>query len=356
MTLIVFVLILSLLIFVHEFGHFITAKKLGIKVEEFGFGLPPKLFGKKIGETVYSVNALPIGGFVRLYGEDGEGRKKATESPKKAFYGKSIKVRLAVLVAGVTMNLFLGIVCFSFLYLKLGIPTQTDTVSVIEITKDSPAEVAGLVKDEVIYQINGEKITSSKQFIDTTKELSGEEIVLTVGKESATRQIVIIPRANPPPGEGPLGVVISDTQMKRYPWYQMPYLVVREGFKEALSWSGNILLSLKTMVMGIVLHGKLPEDISGPIGIYQITGQATQAGWLAVIQFMGILSINLAVLNILPFPALDGGRIMFLGYEAITHRRVKPRIELLINNIGMATLLLLMGLITINDIVKLVFR
>ena len=354
MTLIVFILILSILIFVHEFGHFITAKKLGIKVEEFGFGLPPKIFSRKIGETIYSVNWLPIGGFVRLFGEDGGDNKKQNKVSNRAFYGKSILVRLAVLLAGVTMNIVLGIACFSFLYFKMGIPAKTEKLAIVEVLKNSPADIAGLVKDQIIYQVNGTDISSSKQFIETTKQLAGKEIILTVGKDDRASQIIIVPRVSPPAGEGPLGVVISDTTLRRYPWYKMPYLVIREGFREALSWSGNILTSLKTMIVGMVVNGKVPSDIAGPIGIYQITGQATKAGRLAVIQFAGILSINLAVLNILPFPALDGGRVMFLGYEIITKRKLKARTEMLINQIGMFVLLGVMLLITLNDIIRLV--
>lgn len=353
MTLVLFILILSLLIFVHEFGHFIVAKKSGIKVEEFGFGLPPRVFGKKVGETIYSLNLFPIGGFVRLLGEDGGVVNKHSAVDKsRLFYGKSILVRFTVLIAGVMMNLILGTICFSVIYLKLGIPTKTNQVTIIEVVKNSPSDSAGLKVGEIIFQINGVAVSSNEQFIDQTKQAAGKAVVLLVGNEQSTRMINLVPRLEPPKGEGPLGVIITDTAMKHYPWWQTPYLVLREGMKEALSWSGNIVGSLKTMAVGLITQGRIPKDLAGPIGIYQITGQAAKAGRLAVVQFIGILSINLAVLNILPLPALDGGRIIFLVYEGITKKKVNQRLESLVNNIGMGFLLLLMALITFNDILR----
>ena len=352
MTLLLFILILSVLIFVHEFGHFIVAKKSGIKVEEFGFGLPPRIFGKKVGETIYSLNLLPIGGFVRLFGEDEQVDKK-NKDEKRSFYHQSKLNRLSVLIAGVTMNLLLGIICFSMIYLKVGIPTKVGQVMVVDVSKNSPADLIGLQVNEIIYEINDKPLVAVKDFVEQTKMYADTEISLRVGNDRESRTVRVVPRINPPAGEGPLGVAISDTLMKRYPWWQTPYLVLREGLKEALSWSGNIIISLKAMVVGLVLHGRVPSDISGPIGIYQITGQAAKAGWMAVIQFTGILSINLAILNILPLPALDGGRIFFLGYEAITRRKINHKIELVINNIGMFVLIGLMVVITVNDVVRL---
>jgi len=378
MTLLLFIAILSLLVFVHELGHFLAAKKAGIFVEEFGFGLPPRIWGKKIGETIYSINALPIGGFVKLYGEDGPSFAKA--SAGKAYFEKSIPRRLSVLLAGVTMNVVLAIVSFSILYFVLGIPTKTGKIKIVGITKDSPAQFAGLKEEDQIIGVDGQRVLSVDEFVQLTGEKAGNKIQLEIGRDkdnpckplegnqvlggaTSSEQgfnclgknllVSLIPRESPPEGEGALGVVISEIELKKYPWWQMPYLGAREGFKESLSWAGMILSSLKKTLVTLIVMGKVPRDVAGPIGIFQITGQVAKDGFLAILQFLGILSVNLAIINILPFPALDGGRLIFLGYEVVFRRKVSPKIEILVNQIGMAILLSIMALITVNDVLRL---
>lgn len=356
MTLLVFIAILSVLVFVHELGHFLAAKRAGILVEEFGFGLPPRIWGKKVGETIYSLNALPIGGFVRLYGENGEEEKKAKSEKNKgrAFYEKSLWRRFSVLVAGVLMNLLLAITAFSILYYVYGIPSQTERVKIVSIAEGSPAQTAGLKTEDQLVAINGQKITSVDEFVKLSQEKAGDEIELEVLREENQKMVLsLTPRQDPPEGEGPLGVAISDIELRKYPWYQMPFLGAREGLKESLAWGGMIFQTLKTTAVNLATQGKVPKDIAGPVGIYQITGQAAKLGPLAVLQFMGILSVNLAIINILPLPALDGGRLIFLGYEVVTKKRPHPKVENWINTAGMAFLLLLMLLITVNDILRL---
>lgn len=380
MTLLIFIAVLSILVFVHELGHFLAAKKAGMFVEEFGFGLPPRIWGKKIGETTYSINALPIGGFVKLYGEDGGESPPPVGAKGRAYFEKSILKRLSVLLAGVTMNLLLAIVSFSILYFVLGIPTKTGKIKILGITKDSPAQFAGLKEEDQIIGVDGKKVFSVDEFVQLTGEKAGNKIQLEIGRDkdnpckplegnqvlggaTSSEQgfnclgenllVSLIPRESPPEGEGALGVVISETELKKYPWWQMPYLGAREGFKESLSWAGMILSSLKTTLTTLVVMGKVPRDVAGPIGIFQITGQVAKDGILAILQFLGILSVNLAIINILPFPALDGGRLIFLGYEVIFRRKVSPKIEMLVNQIGMAILLSLMALITVNDVLRL---
>lgn len=400
MTLILFILILSVLVFVHELGHFLMAKRAGILVEEFGFGLPPRLWGKKVGETLYSINALPIGGFVKLYGEDGgprtedrgqmaEDRNQMVRNQGRAYFEKSIPRRLSVLLAGVTMNLLLALIAFSILYFVYGIPTKTGRVVIAGIAENSPAELAELKLEDQVISIDGQKVFKMEEFINLTKAKAGNLVQLEIVREkdnpcrkegegeageqnkvlggTATGEIgfqchennliiSLIPRINPPEGEGPLGVAITDTELKKYPWYQTPYLGVIEGFKESLSWGEMILDSLWKTVVTLVTKGTVPKDIAGPIGIFQITGEVAKSGFLAVLQFLGILSVNLAIINILPLPALDGGRLVLLGYEAVTRKKLNPKVELAVNNIGMALLLGLMVLITINDILRLVKR
>ncbi len=386
MTLLVFILVLSILVFVHELGHFLAAKKAGILVEEFGFGLPPRLWGKKVGETIYSINALPIGGFVKLYGEDGSEDPTSSQpdigtSRGKAYFEKPIWQRLSVLLAGVTMNLLLATLAFSILYFVYGIPTKIGKIKIVGIAPNSPAEIARLKVGDWVLAVNGQEIKKTAEFVKLTKEKAGGAIELTIKREEdnpcqvnqkvmggmASTQMTatcrdgnllvsLIPRQNPPEGEGPLGVAITDTEMKKYPWWQMPFLGVIQGFKESLSWGGMIIGSLKNTLVSLVVQRQVPKDIAGPIGIFQITGEAAKSGILAVLQFLGILSVNLAIINILPLPALDGGRLIFLGYEAVAKKKANPEVEAKVNTIGMAFLLGLMLLITINDILRLVRR
>jgi regulator of sigma E protease len=164
----------------------------------------------------------------------------------------------------------------------------------------------------------------------------------------------VVPRENPPAGEGPLGVVISDVEQKFYPWYQMIPLGIWQGLKEALGWLTLISQSLAGMIYQLIFQGVVPRDVAGPIGIFQITGTAVKFGFLSVLQFLGVLSINLAVINILPLPALDGGRFVFIAYEAVTKRKPNARLEARIHAAGMVFLLGLILLITINDLLRII--
>ena len=352
MTLLIFFLILSVLVLVHELGHFIMAKRAGILVEEFGFGLPPRIWGKKIGETVYSINLLPIGGFVKLYGED----QPEAANPARAFFSQKKRVRLLVLSAGVVMNFLLGVGLFSVIYSRLGIPTKTETVRIMEVTADSPAAAAGIKPNEVVIAVGREPIKSTDRFIELVNTYQGKEVEITLGdgtKGKYGRIVMVTPRANPPDGEGALGVVISSVEMKQFPWWQMPMRGAWVGLKEAVAWGVTIGGGLGKMVSRWIVAGEAPRDVAGPVGILQLTGDVKRAGILALLQFMGVLSVNLAVLNLLPVPALDGGRLVFLAVEAVTRKKIKPGIERMIHAGGMILLLGLMVVVTVNDVVRL---
>ncbi len=355
-------------------------------MEEFGFGLPPRIWGKKVGETIYSLNALPIGGFVRLYGEDGSGSVKEDANKGRAYFEKPIWQRLTVLLAGVFMNLLLAVVAFAILYNIYGIPVKSDKVKIVGVSESSPAAVLGVKPEDEILAVDGQSVDSLEAFVSLTKEKAGQSMELTVKREKGNpcekvlegeaverekeqggleMEMVcregnllfyITPRENPPEGEGPLGVVVSATELKHFPWWQMPFLGAREGFKESWAWGKMILGALRSTFVSLFTQGKVPKDIAGPIGIFQVTGEATKSGAWAVVQFLGILSVNLAIINILPFPALDGGRLIFLGYEAVTRKKPNPKVEGWVNTAGMAFLLALMLLITLNDIWRLISR
>lgn len=357
MQIIVFVLILSFLVLIHELGHYLVAKFFGMRVDEFGIGLPPRAKGlfTKWG-TLFSLNWIPLGGFVKIYGEDPEDSIQAN-SPE-AFFNKPIWQRALVLTAGVFVNFLFGVIAFGIVYSYIGIPTKTDKVFVAEVAVDSPAGVAGIKAKEEITEVRVNKslinFVGVEGFIKELEPLKGSEIVLSVLDEKGSkREVVVTPRKDPPVGQGALGVTLSGIEMKKYVWWQMPFRGMRVGLSEALAWGGEIVSNFKTLIGGIITGKGLPKDIAGPVGIYQVSKQAYQFGWIAVVQFMAILSINLAILNVMPFPALDGGRLFFLGVEMIVGKRLKNKVEGYVHTLGMVLLLSLMAVVTVRDIIKL---
>lgn len=355
MTIIIFLLVLSTLILVHEFGHFIVAKLAGIKVEEFGLGLPfpPKIFSIKRGETTYSLYALFFGGFVRLYGEE----RAEKVDHKRAFSSRSKKIRAAVITAGVVMNFLLAIVAFSILYSILGVPRASDKVKVVGIAPGSPAQVGGLEIDRQILSVEGQEVRTKERFIEIVDQKRGKEIVINLRSDAGeVKEVRVTPRANPPQGEGPLGVAITDSEQYFPPWYQRPFVGAWYGLQEALSWSGRAVFSVVLIFKTLFTTATLPGELAGPVGIFQITQGFVAQGGLAVLWWMGVLSVNLAILNIVPFPALDGGRLLFVGIEAILGRRagrLLPKIEQVANMVGFALLITLLLAITLQDIRRL---
>lgn len=351
-TLLVFLIILSILIFAHEFGHFLAAKKAGIRVEEFGFGYPPRVWSKKVGQTIYSLNLLPFGGFVKLLGE--EGPEEGEKEKKGAFWTKSKRVRTAVIVSGVLANFLLAVVAFSIVYSAVGIPTETLEVQVVGIAPDSPAEEAGLKEEDIIVKVEEEKIEEIDEFVEIVNQSKGKEITIQVERthnsQLTTHNFLLTPRETPPEGEGALGVAISNIKMVHYPAWQMPFRGAVEGFREAFGWTVLVVGGLASMIYRLVTTGALPADVAGPVGILQLTSGVAKSGILTVLQFLGVLSVNLAVINIFPFPALDGGRLLFVGFEAVTGRRAQATFERWVHTVGMIILLFLILLVTLNDI------
>lgn len=399
-TILVFLLILSVLVLIHEAGHFFVAKKMGIKVEEFGFGFPPRLLSKKIGETIYSINWLPIGGFVKLYGEDEAPLR--SDSPRglsprsrnfaskgqagggdfeRAFFARSAWQRAIVIVAGVVMNAVLAAVIF---YIFLGLSgfktdlpllsdykflgvTQTNIQEVVisSIAKNSPAEKQGLKVLTKIISINGEKIKDSKQMIDIVGLNKGREIEITWSnlQTNNIHKTKVTPRSIVPKNEGALGVGLFSLSTAVLN-YSTPVQKVFSGIIHPIN-----LMAYNLNVMGrlikVSLEKKttepLSQGISGPVGIASITGsileiQDLKAKVLGLLNLAGILSISLAFFNVLPIPALDGGRLFFILIEAVTGKKVNQRFESLTHTIGMMILLGLMVLITFKDIGKLFIK
>lgn len=392
----VFLVILSVLVLIHEAGHYLVAKKLGIKVEEFGWGMPPRVWGKKIGETIYSINWLPIGGFVKLFGEDDAGggkvdlsdpREKVKKSElKRAFFARSPAQRAAVVVAGVVMNLLLaGLIYYVYLgasgfraeiplitdYKFFGVNQSTEVKSFVvrEVMADSPAENAGFqncTEDfcAQITEVNGEIIVSSESFVDTVKSMAGEEITFTVVDlaSNETSSKTLIPRENPPEGEGALGIVF-DTNEVAVLSYDSFLQRMFSGFTHPINLMGYQLDILGRLISASFTSRDIQpvsSAVSGPVGIFVVTGEVLktpdiQERLMSLLNLAGLLSISLAFFNILPIPALDGGRLFFILVEWATGKKVSPKTETLIHTAGMAVLLGLIVLITYKDITQFFF-
>jgi regulator of sigma E protease len=362
-TILIFFILLSVLVLVHELGHFIAAKKLGVVAEEFGLGLPPKV--RKLFTwqgTEFTLNWLPLGGFVKMRGEDREtstiNHQPLNIEAAGFFYAQKPWKRAIILVAGVFMNLVLGVAAFTAVYTVLGIPEERNVVVIDGVAPNSPAELAQLRQNDVVNGLrvagNELPVARTNEFIDFINAHRGEEITLNIKRGQENKEIAITPRveSETPAGEGALGVAISNIQFIHYPWWQMPFRASVTGFKEALAWGRNIVEGLGKMVSDLIVHGKVPDDVAGPVGIARITGEVAKRGWIPLFQLAGILSINLAIVNILPIPALDGGRLLFLGIEKLRGKPMDPNKERLIHLAGYAVLLGLIVLITIRDVMK----
>ncbi|HYM65446.1 MAG TPA: M50 family metallopeptidase [Candidatus Sulfotelmatobacter sp.] len=359
LTIIVFLLILSVLVLVHEAGHFIVAKIFKIKVEEFGFGLPPRAFGKKFGETLYSINWLPIGGFVKLYGEDEAGSGTVSLKPQefskkdseRAYFSRPKWQKALVVSAGVFMNFVLAVVIISFLFSAVGVPTPTGKVFVTQVVKNSPADKAGLLAGDLIVGINGKEIKSTQEVLDSARLSLGKPVDIKIQtKKGIDKTLKLTPRKVYPKDQGPMGVAIEENLItKKYPWYQAPFV----GTKEALKETWMIASGLGLLFVQLVTKGVVPSDVAGPVGIAQLTGRVVDIGPYAVLSFISLLSLNLAIINILPIPALDGGRLFFIVWEAVTRKKVNPKLEGYAHTIGMAILLGLILLITLHDLFRI---
>ena len=349
-TALIFIAVIGVLVVVHEFGHFIVAKRAGMKVEEFGFGFPPRLFGIKKGETTYSINWIPFGGFVKIYGEDGEHR----DAPR-SFSSKPIGTRLKVIVAGVTMNFLLAaflLMLGNYVGIRVGIGDEMDEISaaakdkmvqVVSVVQDSPADQAGLkIFDEIVG------FSTAQEVRDYISANAGRKIELTIRSDSQT-EVKEISLPEKDEGDGLLGIVPARTGLLSYPWYESLW----RGLEDAVFLTAQTAIGYYELFKTLLLKGQLLADVSGPIGIASVTGQAAAVGFRFLLQFVALISVNLAILNIIPFPALDGGRALLLIIEKFKGSPVNQKVEAVINSIGFALLILLMIYATVKDIGRL---
>lgn len=345
MSLVVFALLLGFMVLIHELGHFAMAKLAGVKVEEFGIGFPPRIVAVKRGETAYSLNWIPLGGFVRMLGEEDPAEPRSFARARKRW-------RIAILLTGSAMNLLAAGLFFSIAY-AAGWPTVTATeVQISRVLADSPAEHAGLQSGDVVVSLAGQAVASTADLRKITDANLGRAVSVEVrrGQESAT--LTVAPRAKWPEGEGPIGIAISDRPTKMEPVYYGPIDAVAHGFRE-LGRTGLLTFTLPVIAVQQGLW-ELVRPV-GPVGLFQATSQATaetvRSGWWFPLLYMAAtLGAGLGIANLLPIPGLDGGRLVFVLLELLRGRRVNPEREGLIHLIGMAVLVSLVLVITYFDI------
>lgn len=353
LTIIVFAVLLLALVLVHEFGHLIAAKRAGCRVEEFGFGFPPRLFSFVWHGTRYSFNALPLGGFVKIEGEDMQDSNPGPES----FAGKSAAWRTIILSAGVTMNVVLAI---ALLTVQAGIGRPVLSTSenkakltdlktyVMDVAQNSPAASAGIHALDRLAKIEDIQNPTVEEIQAMVAERAGTPVKIELERQGQHQTIEIVPRVDPPAGEGALGVSLATTGLERVPWWTAPW----EGLKRSFEMLIGIVTQFGLVLGRLFQQGRLQDTLTGPVGIAVYAHEVTQLGFSYILEFGALISLNLALINILPFPALDGGRILFIALEKVIGRRFPGKIEQTAHLVGFGLLILLMVLITFRDVQK----
>jgi regulator of sigma E protease len=344
-TIVTFVIMLIILVVAHEFGHFITAKARGVQVMEFGIGFPPRIWGIKRGETIYSINALPLGGFVKLAGE---------EDPKvpRSLASKGYGTRILVLAAGSIMNFLLPIVLFSVAFMiPHDLPVYPITIE--SVAENSPAAYAGIKPGDTILSFNGEPLNNANELQRDIQLNVNNRVNIRVKHADSTQENVnVVPRLNPPAGQGATGIVLSKPPPN-------PTIIKQsEPFWKAIpmGWNeiGQTMILFKNEIVRWIAGAAAPQ-VTGPVGMAQMTGEVARAGISPLFEFAAFISINLAIVNILPLPALDGGRIAFVFLEMVRRgRRVSPKTEGLVHLIGFALLITLILVVTYGDIANII--
>ncbi|HOM68332.1 MAG TPA: M50 family metallopeptidase [Candidatus Paceibacterota bacterium] len=360
-TALIVILILGFLVIVHEFGHFLAAKKFGVWVEEFGIGLPPKIWSKKIGETLYSLNSLPIGGFVKIYGENEAefelpDKKDQPIDKNRAFIYKPVWQKLIIVFCGVLTNFLIGFLILWFLFAsgsQAAITSENKNfaenirVAIVETLKDTPAQNAGLKAGDYIL-----KLKTSQEEI---KPLTTTEVQNFISQNNDKEIEIIVQRNNEElsfyatPVDNKIGIALAEVGMVKYPFFQAAGI----AFKQSLQTSVYIFQALIEVFSNIFTKGDF-TGVSGPVGVASYVSQAREMGIKSLLSLISLISLNLAVFNLLPLPALDGGKALLILIGKISKKPISPKVEIITNAISMAFLLILFVIITYLDIQRLI--
>ncbi len=353
-TILIFIVALALWVISHEFGHFIAAKKLGVTVHEFAFGFKPRLFSWKRGGTEYAINLLPLGGYVRLEGEDENTGKKG------ALMALSPGKRIIVFVAGVVMNLILAWVLLMFAYGIGSYPltpsfdshageVSNTKVTIVDVVSKIPASEVGLRPEDVVVAINNEPIDSAAELSDLLKQSAGAPTTLTFIREGQNQAVTVTPRQNPPAGEGVLGIKMTAQPEKvRVSWYKAPWVALQELGSEIT----GAFISFGQFIGQLIQKHEVSDQVTGIVGVGVSVGIVRQMGLGTLLQFAALVSTSLAVINILPFPPLDGGHVLFTVIEWIRKKPVEAKYRQWVTLAGLAAILLLFVVVTYQDLLN----
>jgi len=361
---IIFIIIFSFLIISHELGHLIAAKRAGIEVEEFGIGYPPRIWGKKFRGTIYSINWIPFGGFVKIYGED---LSNETIKDQKSFYNKPPRIKAVVLVSGVAVNILIAVLFFYAFLGFNGFQTfqsqlfdyqfpfgeQKDYLAVSYVAPESPAQAAGIESYDLILTLNGKEVNESDGFISLLEENKGKEVLLLLENLNTKerKDVLVVPRENPPEHEGALGISIAKVSRLKYEGTDKIF----SGFIHTANLS-----HFSFSVLGYLIRTSIQEkdisyvsqSVAGPVGILAFVKLTMAGGFWQIINLIAIISLALGMVNILPIPAADGGRLMFVLYEVVFNKQAPAKLERAINLVGFYILLVLLFLVTYKDIIQ----
>lgn len=367
MSIIIFLIVLAALVFVHELGHFLAAKKSGIRVDEFGLGFPPRIVGKKVGETIYSLNAIPFGGFVKIFGENPNEESISGADSSRSLVKKSKPIQVMVLIAGIVFNFLFAwiLISISFMsgvaassedYAQYASRIQNERVMITSISLESPADKAGLKPGDVIKKIAFDNETYSAPQLsiqnvqNVIDESKGGDITLVYDRGGEEAAANLHAQKGIVENKYAIGIAMDKAGTLSLP----VHLAFFEGARLTLHLIKEVAVGLFDFIVE-AFRGKADyASVSGPVGIVSMVGDATALGFTYLIMFTALISINLGVINLIPFPALDGGRILFVIIEAIIRRPIKPSVANAVNSVGFVLLLLLMAVVTYKDILKLI--
>ena len=342
-----FLVMFTLIIAVHEFGHYITARLLGMRVLEFAFGFPPRIVAVRRGGIDYSVNAIPFGGFVRILGQDDFAIEQRGAGDPGSFTAKPWWAQAIVLAAGVAMNFVLAIVVLTAAFM-IGTEAPTGVVRVAEVAAGSPAEAAGIQKLDIVRTIDGKEITRTSDLQTYVYAHAGKEVTIVLDRDGRrVGPLTIVPRPTPPEDEGPLGVRLEEVASPP------TALAPQQAFVQAVRLTGDVVTQIAELpgqLLSRPTNQPGPPPVGGPIQIFLVTAAVSQLGVAAFLKLIGVISVNLGVLNIIPFPGLDGGRLFFVLLSAALRRRLSPQVEAAIHAVGFVLLLGLLVVVSVADI------